>query len=608
MPGIVGLITKMPRKWAEPQLRRMVESIHHESFYSIGTWIDESLGVYVGWAARKGSFSDGMPLLNEKENVILIFSGEEYPEPGIRSHLKKKGHTFAPDDGPIYLPHLYEEDPDFLLGLNGRFHGLLVDQSRGTSLLFNDRYGMHRTYYHESKEAFYFSAEAKAILNVRPELRRADPRALGEFVSLGCVVGDRTLFEDIHVLPSGSAWTFSHGAIEKKRIYFTPSVWEQQDAAEAESYYKQLKEAFSRNLPRYLNGHEPMGMSLTGGLDTRTVMAWQKFAPNEFPCYTYGGTYRECEDVTVARKVVSVCQQPYQVIPVDDTFLGRFAHYAERSVYLTDGCVDLLRCPDLYVSEKAREIAPVRITGLYGDEVLRCARAFKPMATAQNLFRPEFLANVRQAEVTYAELVKEHPLSFSAFRQAPWHHHGILMLEQSQLTVRTPFLDNDLIRTLFRAPKSAMENNEVRLRLIGDGNSALRQIRTDRGFGGPANSLTGAAARHYQQFTFKAEYAYDYGMPQWLSRVDGVFRSLHLERLFLGRHKVYHFRVWYRDKLAEYVREMLLDSRTLARPYLECSGVEEIVRGHLKGNRNYTLEIHKILTLELIHRLFLDSQ
>ena len=76
MPGIVGLITKMPRAWAEPQLLRMVETLRHESCYVSGTWIDESMGVYVGWTARKGSFSDGMPLSNERGNVVLdLFRG-----------------------------------------------------------------------------------------------------------------------------------------------------------------------------------------------------------------------------------------------------------------------------------------------------------------------------------------------------------------------------------------------------------------------------------------------------------------------------------------------------------------------------------------------------
>ena len=60
----------------------MVEALRHENFYVTGTWADESLGVYVGWVARKRSFSDGMPLSNERGDVVLVFSGEEFPEPG----------------------------------------------------------------------------------------------------------------------------------------------------------------------------------------------------------------------------------------------------------------------------------------------------------------------------------------------------------------------------------------------------------------------------------------------------------------------------------------------------------------------------------------------
>src|SRR5208337_120391 len=137
MPGIVGLITKMPREQAEPQLLRMVEALRHESFFVTGMWIDESMGVYVGWVARKNSFSDGMPLRNERGDVVLVFSGEEYPEPGTARALKQRGHTVA-TDGPDYLVHLYEEDPTFPANLNGRFHALLTDRTRGTVTLFND--------------------------------------------------------------------------------------------------------------------------------------------------------------------------------------------------------------------------------------------------------------------------------------------------------------------------------------------------------------------------------------------------------------------------------------------------------------------------------------
>src|ERR1700742_3483208 len=112
MPGVVGLITKMPRDWAERQLRQMVDTLHHESCYVAGTSVDEAMGVYVGWSARKNAFADGMPLCNERGDVTLIFSGEEYPEPGLARHLKEQGHVLGTQEAS-YLVHLSEDDPQF---------------------------------------------------------------------------------------------------------------------------------------------------------------------------------------------------------------------------------------------------------------------------------------------------------------------------------------------------------------------------------------------------------------------------------------------------------------------------------------------------------------
>jgi asparagine synthase (glutamine-hydrolysing) len=605
MPGIVGLITKMPRDIAEAELLRMVESIRHESNYITGTWIDESLGVYVGWVARKGSFADGMPLRNERENVVLVFSGEEFPPPGTIARLKERGHA-VDADGPSYLVHLAEEDPTFPKCLKGRFNGLLIDRAKGAVTLFNDRYGMHRIYYHEATKAFYFAGEAKAILAIRPELRSTDPRGLAEFISCGCTLENRTIFKDVHVLPPASAWTFRHASLQGKGIYFDPKEWEEQSLLELEPYYQQLREVFSRNLPRYFGGPEKIGISLTGGLDSRMIMSWNKAARGLLPCYSFGGMYRDCQDVVMARTVARECGQNHQVIPVGDDFLSQFPHYSERTVFLTDGCVEVNHSPDLYVNERATKIAPVRMTGNYGGEVLRRVRAFKPVDPVPGLFHPGLSADIQHAKETYRGLLQGHPLSFAVFRQAPWHHYSLLSLEESQLSLRSPYLDNEFVQTVFRAPQSALTSNDMSLRLIEDGNPALRLIRTDRGLGGSLPNFAAAIQRRYLEFTFKAEYAYDYGMPQPVARVDHALSLLHLERLFLGRHKFYHFRVWYRDALANYVREMLLDSRTLSRPYLQRDTLEAMVKGHLNGDHNYTSAIHKVLTLEHLHRIFLD--
>lgn len=606
MPGIAGIITKKPAPWAEQRVSRMLATQRHESFYTCGTWKDESLGIYVGWTALQSSFAAEMPLVNECGDVTLVFSGEEYPESGTAERLSRQGHSLHPQNAS-YLVHLYEDDPNFIANLNGMFHGLLVDRTRGTALLFNDRFGMHRVYYHESKDAFYFAAEAKSILAVWEQPRTADPQSLGEFVALSCVLENRTLFKGIHALPAASAWSFRAGALERKNTYFQASEWEQQPPLEGESYFQELRDVLRTNLPRYFAGRERIGIALTGGLDTRALLSTQKFAPQSVPCYTFGGAFRECRDVVVARRVARTCKQRHEVITVGDEFLSRFPHYAERTVYLTEGGVDLYRATDLYLSEKARLIAPAKVVGTYGSEILQQAVMFKPAGSAAGFVSLELLPYVRQAEDTYHRIRRMHPVSFVAFCQSPWYHRGILSLEQTQLTVRSPYLDNDFVRTVFRAPRSAPTGADVRLRLIAEGNPALGQIPTDRGVGGESG-LYSTFARKFLEFTFKAEYAYDYGMPQFVAKVDSMLAPLRLERLFLGRHKFSHYRVWYRDALSEYIRQMLLDARTLSRPYLNRKAVEAAVRGHLGGSQNNTTVIHKLLALELIQRSFLDAR
>ena len=602
MPGIVGLITRLPRENAEQQLHQMVESLCHEPFYRSGTWIDCAQGVYAGWVAQQGSFADGMPVYNEREDLTLLFAGEEFPDPSVITNLRARGHVFAPQPAS-YLVHRYEEEPDFPLRLNGRFHGLIADRAQGITTLFNDRFGLQRVYFHQTDDAFYFAAEAKAILRVRPELRKMDPRSLGEFLVCGCVLENRTLFEGVSVLPPGSAWLFRDGVLNQKMSYFTPREWEEQERLDPETYYTQLRDAFVQNLPRYFNGKQRVGVSLTGGLDTRIIMAWRKALPGSVPCYTFGSMYRDNQDVQLARKVAAICRQSHEVITTGQEFLARFPKYAERSIYLSDSCVDLSRSPDLYVNEKAREIAPVRVVGTYGSEMLLHAVMFKAVLPRDGLFQPEVAPHLKAAEKTYFQSQEVHPVTFIAFRQSPWHHFGILGLEQTQVAVRSPYLDNAVVKLVYRAPGSVATNEQGRLRLSREGNAALGKLRTDRGIGGRASIFTHA----FLEFLFKAEYAYDYGMPQWVARLDHFFMPLDLERIWLGRHKVFHFRVWYRDELADYVRAMLLDRRSLARPYVEPRMVQRLVTDHLKGIRNYTTEIHRLLTLELTHRLFVDS-
>lgn len=595
MPGITGIIERYSHVSDRGEFERMLSCMMYESFYDSGTCSNDETGVCVGWVGRDSC--SGTCAWNDAGSVGLILSGELFS-------------ASAPDREPLLrnLIEKYEKGgAAFLEEVNGCFNGLLIDVRQKSCTLFNDRFGLGRVYVHESPDTVYFSSEAKALLRVLPETRRLDARGLGEWLSCGCVLQNRTLFSGIELLPPGSAWVLSTGGKLTKNRYFDPACWESQPALPPDEYYNRLRETFHPVLGRYVNGGQRAAMSLTGGLDGRMIMAWAKSSPGSLPCYTFGGPYRDCSDVRLARKVAKVCQQPHKVLPVGNEFLSGFGQFAERAVYISDGAMDVTGSVELYANRLARKIAPARLTGNYGSEILRRNVAFRPAPLDGGIYDSESVRLGREAVATYAIEAKCHPVTFIAFKQVPWHHYSRLSVEQSQLAMRSPYLDNDLVALAYQAPVDIGVNSALALRLIAEGSPALGRIPTDRGLTFRPAPLVGNLRNFCQEFTIKAEYAYDYGMPQWLARMDGAVSQLHFERLFLGRHKFYHFRIWYRDRLGKYLKEVLLDSESRSRPHLRSAGsLEKVVNDHLQARGNYTSELHQLLTLELIHRTLLS--
>lgn len=607
MPGIVGIIGAGPPKENQFELSRMLACMIHESSYVSGTYLNEYLGLSLGWVSHEGSFSDCMPVWNESKEICLIFSGEDFRDSDEIDRLRASGHECNPENAS-YLVHLYEEmGLEFIKRLNGWFSGVLVDLREPIVVLFNDRYGLNRIYYHENYKGFYFSSEAKSLLKILPGVRQLDLHSLGETFSCGCVLQNRTLFQGIALLPPASAWRFAGTPDVKKDVYVRPEHWEKQPLLGGDEYFERLTEIFARILPRYLRGAGLMGMSLTGGLDGRMIMAWANRPRGRLPCYTFGSSYRDCADVRIARQVANLCLQPHETIVVGSQFFAEFASLAEKTVFVSDGTMDVTGSVELYVNRIASRIAPIRLTGNYGSEIVRGNVAFGPQAFDENVLEPKFAQLVGKASTTYTSEREGHPVSFIAFKQVPWHHHSRFVVEQSQLTVRSPYLDNELVSLMYQAPPDLVVSKKPSSRLIEQGNADLARIPTDRGLLYRPIPVITKCHHLYEEFTFKAEYAYDYGMPQWLARIDHMLAPLHLERMFLGRHKFYHFRVWYRDKLSPYLRDVLLDSRTRARPYLNGQQLEKMVNSHIKGYGNYTSEIHRLLTVELIQRQLIEQ-
>jgi asparagine synthase (glutamine-hydrolysing) len=606
MPGIVGIISHAPPQECQQLIGTMVQTMEHESFNLSGAYSAPEIGVYGGWVAQTGSLAAHQPFLNEKKDVVLIFSGECFPEPTIRSRLVQKGHEVGKGAG-AWLIHLYEEQGDhFFETLNGLFSGLLIDKRRQRAFLFNDRYGIERIYWFERSDGTYFASEAKALLRVLPETRAFDEEGVAQFLTFGCTVEWRTLFRGIRLLPGGSLWSFENGRCHKGR-HFEPALLESQSPLDEAAFDSTFQDTFKKILPQYLEAESKVGISLTGGLDTRMIMACLPQVGLEKPrCYTFTGVSGETLDARLAGDIARSCGLEHQLLRIGSDFFSDFQHHADRTVYVTDGSFGITGAHEIYLNELARQVAPVRLTGVFGSEVLRGMSTFKVMPLSPRLVVPELRNRMESLSQQYV-CRRGHPVSFAAFKEIPWNIVGSLTACRSQVSFRTPYLDNAILALAYRCPESLRLSPATAFRCIQKNNSRLSDLPTDMGLAWQSSGLGRLFKRAFAKFTFKLDYLHNEGLPHWLSPLDPLFKRIGLSAGLLGQHKYLHYRSWFRKELAPYLQEVFPNALTSQSPFWNQDFLSRLAAHHLSGRRNYVLELNAVLTLEAVERLLLQK-
>jgi asparagine synthase (glutamine-hydrolysing) len=607
MPGLVGIIGKGEPGSLRKELERMAAALYRRDSYVSGVYYDEPLNAYVGWTCHHGSYADCLPIKGPVGDPTLFFAGEHYSPERSEEEQAAKDSRCSPDKAEVLLALYRNKGDSFFPYLNGFFHGLILESRDGRVILFNDRFGMQRLYYHEEPEKLYFASEAKAILAVRPELRAFDRQGLGEWLSCGAVLQNRSQFQGISVLPAASLWTWHRDGTLDKRTYFEPETWENRPELKPAEFYSRLHSTFVRRLPAYLRADGTIGMSVTGGLDTRMILANLGSGKGRLHCYSFDGPCRENLDVSIGRRVARAQGLPHTTIRISSDFFGQFGQLAEDVVMSTDGNLEMSGVPNIFVNKIARAISPIRLTGNYGSEIMRRYHSFFPSHSICRVLQPPWAESVRNAAISWRTSHQVHPLSFVTFRQVPWYSFNRLQAEQSVLNMRSPFMDNSLLDVVYQAPDICTRTKETSLRLIRDGDRKLAEIMTDRGVSYPKKPGW-IVSRAYYEFIFKMEYYASHGMPRSAALIDKHLGPLSLERLFLGRNKYYHLRQWFRDELAPFVKDVLLDEKTLSRDYLNRREVIKTVTAHASGMENNTHIIDKLVTIELTARLLFGAK
>jgi asparagine synthase (glutamine-hydrolysing) len=598
MPGITGIITKRPSDEVAHQVEQMVDAMCHEKHYCRGVYSNKEMGIFLGWAGHAGTFPMSMPLRSADGNIIILFQGENYPT-----------KDFSPaDDEESYLVRLYRKlGPELFAKLNGWFCGVVVDVLNRSIVLFNDRYGMSRVYFHQGNDEFLFASEAKCILKVRADLRKIDPNSLAQLLRCNCVLENNSLFPNISVLPNASAWTFEGTTTPERRQYFHFAEWERLPSLAPTEFYERFSSTVSRVVASYAQSPHKVAMSLTAGLDTRLMMAALCGTPRALPCYTFGGTWGETFDISTARKVATVCKQRHDVIRINETFLRNFGSYAHRSVYISDGTHDAFGAHDVFFNEVAREMALIRLTGKFGSEVVRIRRLIPFDDLSQGLVQPEFRKIMDAVSPPYSVANQTNGLTRVVSQEIPWFEYGRVAVEQSQLVLRTPYMDNDLVNLMFQAPANARAEAQLQAQYVKEKSFALHCILTNLSRSGDHSRIVQQVLYLWFWSLFKAEYIYLFATPHWVTWIDRRLERLRPERLLSGRQKFEGYRIWLKSHFGDFVRDTLLSQTAGINDLFNKARVRQIVSRHLAGTHNYMNEINKLLTVELIHSSLLHS-
>jgi len=575
--------------------------MEYESFYDSGIYSVSEMGLYAGWVGREKSFAASQPFFNERKDIALLFSGECFVDPEMRIELRQKGHQFGQAVGS-WLVHFYEEEGDrFFERLNGLFSGLLVDKQQSKAFLFNDRYGMERIYWHETEDALFFASEAKALLRVLPELREFDEEGVAQFLAFGCTLEPRTLFRGIHLLPGAALWSFENGQCHKRK-YFSPEMWESQPSLTDEAFQSRLQETFKRILPRYLESDSKIGISLTAGVDSRMIMACLSQTGERPICYTFSGENRDTLDARLAARVAKACGLQHQILRLGPSFFSDFASHVDRTVYATDGALGSLGAHEIYLNNQARVLSPVRLTGVFGGEILRGVSMFKPLHFAQQLLNAELAETITSCTTQWSH-DGEHPVTFAAFREIPEKRFATPAASRSQTSFRTPYLDNEIVALAYQAPETVRTSIDFPVSLVEANNPSLARIPSDMGAMGEPNRFAAAPRRIFSKVVCKVDYLRTEGLPHGLSRLDSLSTKLSSIFRIAGLHKYLSYRIWFQRELAAYVDRVLKDVQSHHCSFWDPPFLGHIASGHATGHKNYVREIDAILTLEAVERL-----
>ena len=329
------------------------------------------------------------PMANEDGSVVVVYNGEIYNSPQLRDVLLARGHRLRTHCDTEILPHLYEDEGiDFAARLNGIFAFALFDRARGKLFLVRDPLGVKPLVYSIRGSMLAFGSEAKAVLASGLVPAELDEASLHLSMNVRYVPGHRTFFRNIKRLPPGHVLEFAEG---QARLFSYATIdWTPDGSLNTDDWGEGIRFHYEEAVKRQLISDVPVGVSLSGGIDSSSIVAMLRRTTSG-PIKTFSLGFDEPTDETAdARFVARTFDTEHQEVVLHEPAL---AHLADAIRHTEEPKVNSLQ---LYLLHRfIGEHVSVVLSGLGGDELFAGYDIYSYMLRTRGLRRGPIGAGVR---------------------------------------------------------------------------------------------------------------------------------------------------------------------------------------------------------------------
>jgi len=370
MCGIAGeIIVEGSGRAAAERVRAMCDVIVHRGPDSYGEYLDGETGIGMRRLAIVDVEGGRQPLSNEDGSVQVVCNGEIYNAPALARDLAGRGHALRTRSDVEVIAHLYEElGVDVARELDGMFAFAIWDRRTRQLLLGRDRVGIKPLYVTRVGGRLVFGSEARCLLagGLDPTI---DRQALHDYLTLGYVPDPASIFEGAWQVPPGEVLALANGQRSERRRYWELSGWVANAPVRSErEWLDTFAQTFGAAVQSHLMADVPLGVFLSGGLDSGTIVAtMHDLGVAPIRTFTIGFEQKSFNEGDVARRVADRYGTEHHELVVRPDAAALLPSLVE---HFGEPFADQAAIPVYLLAELARRHVTVVLSGEGGDEVL----------------------------------------------------------------------------------------------------------------------------------------------------------------------------------------------------------------------------------------------